>query len=220
MPSKLLVGLSSCQAWEDNGYNDVIRECWLNECAALGIDYKFFHGENSTPGPDIINFNVGDDMEHLTFKHKEQVRWAYKQGYDWLYRCFPDTYCRPERLIRCGFEGHDYHGDFRGEPARPDNFCSGGPGFILSRKAMGVIINADIGDDARSMQADDLWTGKILASCFDAMNLAYFDDHRLINRGACNPGPLRTNEIISSHLSYPGGYRPELMRKKHADWLT
>jgi|SRR5580765_568406 len=224
---KLLVAVSSCQQYESDGWNNPARECWLHELDALGIDYQFFHGHHSLPGRDIVYVDSPDGIQFMTVKTQQSLRWAYERGYDYVFRCFPDTYCRPDRLLACARMGElnklDYWGDFRGEHATPDNFCSGGPGYFNSRRAVEQLLDAPIKgvwrDDEHLHQAEDLWVGQILARCYDALKLRYYDDRRFINHGRSNPGPLATNEVVSTHLSCPDPYRPEAMYEKHLQWV-
>jgi hypothetical protein len=218
---KLLVAVSSCQSFEENGCNKTIRECWLNECAANGLDYKFFHGHGAEPADDVVLVNCPDDYGHLSYKTRENRRWALEHGYDFVFQCFPDTYCRPERLVSCGFQEHDYYGDFRSEHASPDNYPSGGCGYFTSRRVNQLISNAPIigvWRDDITPYAEDLWIGKILAQ-HASKGFKYFDNPNFINRGTSGDGPLKSNTIISTHLSCPDRYYPERMREKHSQWL-
>jgi hypothetical protein len=243
---KLLIAISSCYDWEKNGNNDVLRETWLDDVRNIPyLDYMFFFGtgqgaELEEGTGDFLPFgirlvqhdrsvlldDVEDDYGHLSYKTRGSLRWADARGYDFVYRCFPDTYCRPERLISCGFAKHDYVGDFRGEHCTPDNYPSGGPGYFLSRRAWQFVLNAPIeGPEAMGKHtrvwpyAEDLWVGQVLNWHRD-IGLKYFDDNRFVNRGTSHPGPLRTNSIISTHLSCPDRYYPERMREKHREWLA
>jgi hypothetical protein len=218
---KLLVAVSSCQSFEENGSNQTIRDCWLNECSANGLDYKFFHGHGAEPKDDVVLVDCPDDYGHLTFKTRENRRWALANGYDFVFQCFPDTYCRPERLVCCGFQDFDYFGDFRSEHASPDNYPSGGCGYWTSRRVNELLLDAPITGvwrDDITPYAEDLWIGKILAR-YAARGLKYFDNPNFINRGTRGDGPLKSNTIISTHLSCPDRYYPERMWEKHSQWL-
>lgn len=219
----LLIAISSCFDFEKNGNNQALRETWLPD---VPCDYKFFFGtgqgaENTElPSDAILLAQVDDGYGDLSRKTQDSLRWAATEGYDYVFRCFPDTYCRPERLVNCGFEAHDYCGDFRGEHCGPDNYPSGGPGYFLSRMAYELLLDAPIeGVHRVSTYAEDLWVGQILNRHRDA-GLKYFDDTRFINHGTRGPGPLRGNTIISTHLSCPDRYYPDRMREKHSEWLA
>lgn len=233
---RLLVAVSTCWDFEKNGSNQVMRDCWLKDCAAAGLDYRMFVGfgqgaENQLLvgelPPDVVYLPAVDDgYGKLSYKTQHSLHWANAQGYDFVFRCFPDTYCRPERLVGCGFEAHDYYGDFRKETAGPDNYPSGGPGYWMSRRAYELLLNVQIeGPESRGKHtriwnyAEDLFVGQVLNWHRD-LKLKYFDDHRFINRGTNQAGPLRTNDIISTHLSCPDRYHPGRMQEKHEAWLA
>lgn len=223
---KLLIAISTCYDFEKNGSNQTLRETWLPEvCKLDGVDYRFFighgqGGEDAELFSDTVLLNVDDGYGALSYKTQHSLRWAAAEGFDYVFRCFPDTYCRPERLVLCGFHGSDYYGDFRGETCGPDNYPSGGPGYFLSRRAYELLLEAPIeGVHRVSTYAEDLWVGQILNRHRDK-GLKYFDDTRFINHGTRGPGPLRSNTIISTHLSCPDRYYPDRMREKHSEWLA
>lgn len=220
---KLLIAISSCYDFEKNGNNHAVRDTWLPD---VTVDYKFFFGtgqgaEDSYLPPDAVLLpDVDDGYGALSYKTQASLRWAAERNYDFVYRCFPDTYCRPERLVQCGFQEHDYYGDFRAEHCGPDNYPSGGPGYFLSRRAFNLLLAAPIeGVHRVSPYAEDLWVGQILNRHRDK-GLKYFDDTRFINHGTRGPGPLKSNTIISTHLSCPDRYYPDRMREKHSEWLA
>ena len=221
---RLLIAISTCYDFERNGSNQVLRETWLPDSP---FDYKFFMGagqgaETETLPDDAIFLpGVDDGYGDLSKKTQHSLRWAHEREYDFVFRCFPDTYCRPERLIKCtNFEDYDYYGDFRGEQCRPDNYPSGGPGYFLSRRAYELLLDAPIeGVHRVSVYAEDLWVGQILNRHRDK-HLKYFDDPRFVNHGTRAAGPLKHNSLISTHLSCPDRYNPDRMREKHAEWLA
>lgn len=219
---RLLIAISSCYDFEKNGNNQVLRDTWL----PTELDYRFFFGtgqgaeDQTLPRDCVLLPDVEDDYGHLSAKTQQSLRWAAERDYDFVFRCFPDTYCRPERLIACGFEAHDYYGDFRGEHCGPDNYPSGGPGYFLGRKAFELLLDAPIeGVHRVAVYAEDLWVGQILSRHRD-IGLRYFDDQRFVNHGTRAAGPLKTNTLISTHLSCPDIYYPDRMQSKHAEWLA
>lgn len=233
---RCLIAVSSCWDFEQNGSNTALRETWLADVQSIGnLDYKIFvgHGQGAEssdlPSDVVLLPEVDDGYGDLSKKTQCSLRWAAARDYDFVFRCFPDTYCRPERLIDCGFTTNDFHGDFRREHCGPDNYASGGPGYFLSRRAFELLLGAPIkgvyrqvgkpeDDSWISDYAEDLWVGQILNRHRD-MKLRYFDDQRFINHGTREPGPLKSNSIISTHLSCPDRYAPERMWEKHSQWL-
>ncbi len=229
---RLLIAISSCYDFEKNGNNQVLRDTWLGTVqVAAGLflseagDYKFFFGKGQgaesaeLPHDCILLPEVDDGYGDLSRKTQHSLRWAEQQGFDYVFRCFPDTYCRPERLWQCGFSEHDYYGDFRTEHCGPDNYPSGGPGYFLSRKAYTPLLDAPIeGVHRVGVYAEDLWVGQIL-NRHRNLGLKYFDDRRFVNHGTRTAGPLKSNTLISTHLSCPDRYYPDRMREKHQQWL-
>lgn len=198
---RVLVAISSCQGFEDSGLNTPMRDTWLT-----GTDYKFFHGYQSKGKEDIITLSVDDSMGGLTEKAKAKARWAYDQGYDYIFSCFPDTYAVPSRLWTSGFERYDYLGREHQHPGGAP-YCQGGPGYFLSRKAMHAVFSA-----TTSYLNDDCWVGDVL----HAAGITRGDSRDFQHLG---PGPLRTNTSITNHLStQPGGYTRKNMYEEHKRW--
>ena len=222
---KLLIAISSCGDFESNGNNQALRDTWLKDAIRLGVPYKFFFGVGQGGpelGDSVILHDVPDDYGHLTYKTRASLRWAHAEGYDFVFRCFPDTYVRVDRLLACGFEQFDYLGDFRGEVAGPPNYASGGPGYWLSRKAFSFLIDAPVlgvWRDEITSWAEDLWTGQVLGRHTDAA-LTYRDDWgRFVNHGS-RYWPSRGDTLITSHLSCPHPYDRAVMYAAHAAWAT
>jgi hypothetical protein len=236
---KLLIAISTCEAFEVNGTNQAVRDTWLQDMKNhLEVDYKFFvgHGPNghnmqggypekySALPPDVVQVNCLDDYGHLTYKTQESLKWAFENNYDFVFRAFPDTFVRLDRLMESGFKGHDYHGDFRGEvtEAYALNYASGGAGYWLSRGAYRHLLNAPIlgvWRDELMVYVEDMWVGNILGRARQAgNNIVYFDDNRFINHGQDN-WPTMRNKVVTSHLS-PGPVKdiPMLLRAARKTW--
>ena len=236
-----LIAISSCWNYELSGANSAQRETWLPDVAQFpGLDYKFFvgvgqgaeqqevTGDHQPFGGMIVNQyadtillpNVADDQNHLTFKTKASLLWAYAHAYNFVFRCFPDTTVRVDRLMACGFDQNAYHGDFRGTLDWP-GYASGGAGYWLSSKAMLQLLSAPItgmGPDYLT-RVEDMWVGLSLK------DVKRFDDQRFKNtRDDC---PSKQNDFITAHLSYTWGadgqlkagpYDPAYMYAAHEVW--
>jgi hypothetical protein len=230
---KSMIAISSCWDFEKNGNNTALRETWLPDVKHFpGLDYKFFigHGQGAESAelPDDCVFlpEVDDGYGFLTYKTRSSLRWAHERGYEFVLRCFPDTFIRMDRLMACGFEKFDYYGDFRGDPStnevthqRAQNYASGGPGYWLSRIAFELLLDAPVlgvWRDTITPYAEDLWVGNILGR--SPLKLRYFDDTaRFINRGS-HHWPAPSNERITSHLSCPDRYDKSMMYAAHKAW--
>jgi len=245
---KCLIAISTCYDFERNGNNTAVRETWLQDISGFpGLEYRFFMGhgqgaESATlPNDCVFLPTVEDGYGTLTYKTRESIRWAHEHDYSFLMRAFPDTYVRVDRLMACGFEKHDLHGDFRGdasinslEHGRAQNYPSGGPGYIHSARTFPVLMDAPVlgvWRDELTSYTEDLWLGNILGRTFLGLlpeldpPLLYFDDPRFINRGSrpC-AWPTRKNDFITAHLScpdHPGKDWQEIgrrMRAAHKEW--
>ena len=232
---RTLIAISSCYDFEKNGSNQAMRDTWLPDVRTFPeLDYKFFFGtgqgaESERP-PDSVFFpEVEDDYGHLTYKTRASLKWALERDYDFVFRCFPDTYVRLERLMACGFEHWDYFGDFRGDPStnevthqKAQNYASGGPGSIMSKRAYSLCVDAPVlgvWRDDITPYTEDLWTGNILGRHL-YLELKYFDDtKRFINRGS-HFWPTKQNDVISSHLSCPERYTKDKMYAAHQAFLN
>jgi hypothetical protein len=205
--SRILVSISSCEAYEKGGLNDPMRQTWLWDALKCGMDYKFFHGAGSAPKDDVIVLSVDDSLGGLSEKAKAKARWAVDNGYDYVFSCFPDTYACAARLISCNFSHYDYYGRVHQHVGGPP-YCQGGPGYFLSRKACEKIASTP-----GSYLNDDCWVGDIL-------NVPYISRGHNPNFTYVGPGPLKNNTSITNHLStQPCGFTPEGMLAEHRRWL-
>jgi hypothetical protein len=139
---KVLIAVLSCELYRINGNNQALRDTWLP--SIKGADYKIFMGQGSTITlPDEVYLDVPDDYSNVTYKAKEMYKWAASKDYDYVFKCFPDTYVCPERLLRSGFEKYDYSGNFACTPPTGAYVC-GGTGCWISKKACSVLISKRI----------------------------------------------------------------------------
>lgn len=235
---KLLIAISSCGDFEANGNNQAMRDTWLKDAIALSVPYKFFFGAGQGEPEledSVVLRDVPDDYGHLTYKTQASLRWAAARDFDFVFRCFADTYVRVDRLMASGFEQYDYMGDFRSEEGgltqsepriqRPtlqqaQNYASGGPGYFLSRRAYSLLLGAPIlglWRDDLMPYVEDMWVGNILGRHLE-IPLKYFDDtHRFVNKGS-SFWPTQKNDVIASHLSCPDRYDKRMMYSAHETW--
>jgi hypothetical protein len=175
------------------------------------IDYKFVYGTaasnnmpNREPLPDELFFDVNDTKAYLVLKNKALFKWALEQGYDYVFRACDDSVVYPERLLQHVelLAQHDYAGTFCGYGKLPGygifalrylDYCHGGVGIWLSRKAMAMLLADDwkgpfsspltryveLTPDGEPFKGswhiywDDLWIGEVLKG-----NLNYSDPRR------------------------------------------
>lgn len=191
---RALIGILSCH--RDNEQDAICQQTWLNQ-RLPAADYRFFRGVPiGLPLPDShVTLNVGDDYNSLPFKTQAMCRWALLKGYDYLFKCDNDTYVHIPRLMASGFERHAYSGWNWGGTG---GYCSGGAGYWLDRKCMGIIGDAEITADWRhpehggSMNGEDLQVGAIL----HRHGIDPFDDPRYRIRAPWNPDTISLHDVV------------------------
>lgn len=213
---KILIAISGCHLYENNGVNQSQRDTWLPEATKLGIDYKFFHGWGTDPKPDVVNIDVDDSFSGVTEKLKRKLRYAYEHEYDYAFSCFADTYVVPDRLLASGFDRFDYFGHVgKGVSEDATFYCHGGAGYFVSRKAMHIAIT-----NQTSYLNDDCWLGDVLSGTDTTMGHSpYF----------CQfvGTPRKDNHLVTAHMSdashhlgvHPFSYSGHYMYFQHKAFL-
>ena len=205
---RLLIGITSCQYYEDKGYNDHSRNTWLEDARSMEIDCRFFIGIGKMNRADVVTVNAGDDYASLAYKNYQKFCWAYEQGYDHMFNADADTYASVARLLWCGYEKFDYFGDFlHEEPRQPyphasyGCFCQEGPGYFISRRAMKACIDDLPARFAQGQTDFDPLVGEVCRAHSELLIgdgswrrfTTHWEEH--------DPGPRKDNEIVSCHLS-------------------
>jgi hypothetical protein len=156
---------------------------------------------------DEFVLHVPDDYVHLSYKLREQCRWARFNDFDYAFVCAGDTYVDLSRLLSSGFAEHEYSG-YWGHGWNEEAggaYAAGGRGFWLNRRAISVVANASI-----THWAADLWVGKVLNESGIRLHedVRYNDYPRM---------PLKENDLITSHLfgEPTGRYNPNRMYEVH-----
>ncbi len=153
----------------------------------------------ASPKSDEVILHVPDDYLHVSYKTRENHRWALQQGFDHVFQCFTDIFIDIHRLMTSGFENYDWSGSFSGGGEK-GVYAGGGPGVWTSEKAIQCIINEPV-----TLWADDWWVGSILNRHAIPLHV----DSRYSNYPEC---PRAGNDIITSHLANtPVVYDPKLM---------
>jgi hypothetical protein len=160
--------VSSCQRDMDRGFHRAIEETWGKDPA---IPFFFLVGntflEPPRPlfrRPNTIALPVPDDYKSLPLKTREGHRWALRQGYDFVFQAFTDTYCFTRRMEATGWARTDYMGHFRGEEVpqlgkvNPGCYACGGSGYWMS-----PFFSERLIEEEPDHWAEDLWVGRVAA---------------------------------------------------------
>jgi hypothetical protein len=223
---KVLIAVLSCESFRTNGNNQAMRDTWLP--LVSGADYRIFMGQGSICSqPDEVFLDVPDNYQNVTYKTRAMYKWALEHEYDFIFKCFPDTYVCPSRLLSSGFEKYDYVGNFACRPQGGFAYATGGSGYWLSKKAYGPLATAHIpiedtivvvSPNRRPLRsraphrpnnapvtkvlnvltwAEDRWTGGLVYTHED---LKIHHDTRY-EENVYGRGPEYNNSTISIHLS-------------------
>lgn len=139
-----LIAVLSCQ--QNALATDAMRETWLNNSP---VEYRVFLGETKRNRPLRANevlLAAPDDDRKLVLKVVQMIRWAHEHDYTHVFRCNDQVYAVSGRLLKSGYQEHDYAGLVCNGTEWSDwkEFCLGGAGYWLSRKAMDAVISAEI----------------------------------------------------------------------------
>ena len=173
---RVLIAIMSCE--RDRVYHNLVRNTWLRDNP---VDYKFFLGNQEQPTSDEVSLGVSDGVNSIP-KIRKIIEYAVQNNYDYLFKCDVDTFVCVPRLLRSGFEDHDFVG------------C-GGPygvsGYWLSRKAMTLLYEK--GTDVFGIRDEDRWVSQNLKR----LDIDAFQDGRY--HSLTNEGPAVDNDIITAH---------------------
>jgi hypothetical protein len=209
---RVLIGILSCH--QRTPGPQAQRRTWLKDAVRLAIEYRFFLGATAQPKPfdprrpqsareqseqivrplhDQIFLDVPDGYPQLPQKTRAMIRWAYDEGYDYLFKCDDDTYVRPERLLASGFEKYPYSGFVRttsvfGRGSEVEH-AQGGAGYWLSRELMALLLEYDTTMEG----AEDINLARLLKRC----HISPYHDARY--RPDLLNVPTPGNEQISCH---------------------
>jgi hypothetical protein len=151
-----------------------------------------------SPKSDEVVLHVPDDLVHIAYKARAAWQWAQDNGYDYVFNCFCDTYIDIEKLMRSGFEDHDFIG-----MTYDSNRCpQGGAGYWLSRRCLQYLATAHV-----DFWADDGWAGWTLPKA----GIHLHHDPRYGQYPDATP--TRHNDVISTHL---GQHPYKTMRDIHS----
>ena len=154
------------------------------------------------PKEDEVILKVPDGYIYVSYKTKENHRWAIAHGYDYVFQACTDTFIDIPRLMDSGFENWDYTGVAIGGPVEP--YASGGCGYWTRGRAIQIIVDEPVTD-----WAEDRWVGEILRK----HGITVRHDPRYVGMGRM---PNLSNDYITSHLcDTPRVYRNQEMHEAY-----
>lgn len=133
-------------------------DTWLKDSP---VDYKFFSDAD-------LGITLPDERMR-PLRTKGMVKYAYDNGYDFVFRTDTDAYTWINRLLASGFENYDYMGWCLPYPRHLEisankgmRTAHGGMGFTLSRKAMKIVVETEPWKQSDGIYWGDIWTGEVL----------------------------------------------------------
>jgi hypothetical protein len=156
--SKILLGFVTAHDPSRWHYRQILREQCLKNSS---LPYKFVLGDPAHESDwsktglrnDEVLRSPGSDLKtYLHLKDQALFRYALDNGFDFCFRGCCDTWVYPDRIAGAGLEAFDYAGHFpcrlklSGTFSLPFaywNYCHGGCGIWLSRKAMERIASTE-----------------------------------------------------------------------------
>lgn len=114
-----------------------------------GADVRFFYGSqppsgvHEEKGSDEIELAVDDGYFTLVRKVSAIFEWALRRNYDFILKIDADTFLDVEKLLRAGFEAHDWVGLMgdKGASGGVGHCTSGGVGIWLSAYGMRTFLD-------------------------------------------------------------------------------
>ena len=199
-----------CEAekFHQNGPNDqtqAVRETWGKDVKAYpSVDLKFFYGKPKggyprKPLADEIFLDCGDGYDSLIAKTVGLCKYAYEENYAVVYKADTDTLVNVGMLIVEILQNRfEYAGYLHG------GVCSGGPGYLLSNRACGII--SILGRGPRHSYAEDVHVSRVLGeSGITPLMLPChrpgFSDHFFFKEKGFDPEKL-TN-VVTAHAVFP-----------------
>ena len=173
-----------------------------------GILPKLF---TAVPVDDEVVLQVPDGYFYLPWKTTESLRWALERGYDYIFRCFTDTYLFVDRLMQSEFYRHDFSGrsffcpPCKSHPKAKHTAPHGGAGYWLSRKAAQIVVDYP----EQSHWGEDTHVGFVMSEA----GIPLFNEGRLFDP---HLGANENRPKLTRHLNERAQkWNPKLMYDAH-----
>lgn len=132
---KVFFGITSSSRQQDFERRKSVRSTWVSDLSPR-TDYMFIRGKDAKGRDDAWYVNCEDsNPDHLSLKTRELCRrFLEDTDADYLWKIDDDSYVRLNRF-KIMIDDIPFGTDFAGSSKNSKYFCSGGPGYFLSRKA-------------------------------------------------------------------------------------
>ena len=132
----------SCQKYRESRQRAIL-ETWYKD-VPNGVKVFFFEGGHENKEMivgDRIYLSCGDSYEDQALKTYSVLSFIYTNlDFKYFFKCDDDTYVYPQRLLKCGFEKHDYMGNLPPGPHWKNGVYAQGGAYFLSKKAIKSIL--------------------------------------------------------------------------------
>ena len=200
---KPIILIAAYQGYKARGDQDACRGTYLKEWGHL-IPHRFVYDREYKDecAPDEIIVDAPTGFMECVFKTHLGVKWAFENGYDYVFSVPTDCYIAIPRLLASGYEKLDYTG-FRAD----EGHIGGGSGYWLSKRAM-----IFIAWDEPILDYEDRWVGDTLR----ARGIKAVHDYRYRSREM-----FPIDNAITMHLSKATGvYEPTWMIDVHTKFMV
>ena len=218
MPN-LIAAISTCEVTNYDGLKSRmedgqldrsrwIRETWLPKARRL-CDVRFFYAD-PTPCPIPWSREFGDRIDlvgipdgyaNLTTKTWAMFKWVYDRGYGHMLKLDDDNLLHIGRFLASDYEQHDYVGnEHQGTLSDgTETTYASGAGYVLSRKAIKVLLDHEIPPD----WAEDRQVGLILREG----GIQLHDDKRYVMCACTDCLPKLPADYITMHCIPPNSMK-------------
>jgi hypothetical protein len=189
--------------------------------AGHGADVRFFYGLQGAPGTNVaaddeVELPVDDGYYTLVRKCYCIFQWALANDYTHIFKIDADTFLDVEKLLKAGFEQHDWVGLMgdKGASGGVGHCTSGGVGYWLSAHAMRTYLDHYPKMPAGKMHFFDDWA---LSLTLAAAGLKPVNSDLLWN---FDLGPADKSTLISWHGWTPDPAKAEKRGGECEPWKT